>query len=276
MNHRIIGSQTPPIAALMVFAILAPVCMWAQRSASPAPQPPAGGRARAPIDVTGYWVSIISEDWRWRMVTPPKGDYLNVPLTLDGRRVADTYDPDKDAAAGDQCKAYGAPGIMRMPTRLHITWIDDNTMKIETDTGQQTRIIHFGGNPPSGTERTWQGYSVASWEYPGPQGRVDSFNPAFGRNSDRKPPPGGSLKIITTFLRAGYLRTNGAPYSENAVLTEYLDRHTDLGVDYITHSRILDDPQYLTEPYLVTSHFKREADGSKWDPKPCVVARPFK
>src|SRR5215475_3070611 len=101
-------------------------------------------KAVSPSDLTGYWVSIVSEDWLYRMVTPAKGDYTSVPLTPEGRMVADAWDPAKDEAQGNQCKAYGAPAIMRIPGRIHITWQDDYTLKIETDSGKQTRLFHFG------------------------------------------------------------------------------------------------------------------------------------
>src|SRR3984957_10252881 len=122
--------------------------------------PAATARAAAPVDLTGYWVSVVTEDWRFRMVTPPKGDYQSVPLNAEGRRVADTWDPSKDGA----CEAYGAAGVMRMPGRLHITWQDDSTLKIETDAGQQTRLFHFGGETPRNATPSWQGYSAAKWE----------------------------------------------------------------------------------------------------------------
>jgi hypothetical protein len=93
-----------------------------------------------------------------------------VPINGEGRRVADTWDPSKDGA----CEAYGAAGLMRMPGRLHITWEDDNTLKIETDAGQQTRLLRFGASPPPGGQRTLQGYSVADW------GRVDGAGPLGG------------------------------------------------------------------------------------------------
>ena len=109
---------------------------------------PATGQASAPLDLTGYWVSLVTEDWRFRMVTPPKGDYASVPINGTGRGIADQWDPDKDTAAGLQCKSYGAAGLMRVPTRLHITWADENTLKIETDAGAQTRLLHFGEAPP--------------------------------------------------------------------------------------------------------------------------------
>ena len=88
-----------------------------QQAPAPAAQPPATPRGRAPIDLTGYWVSIVNEDWRWRMVTPPKGDVASVPLNAEGTKVANAWDPATDGS----CLAYGAAGLMRIPTRLNIT-----------------------------------------------------------------------------------------------------------------------------------------------------------
>src|SRR5271170_3218714 len=112
------------------------------------PQPPKSAQAAAPVDFTGYWVSVVTEDWRWRMVVPIKGDFASVPLNPEGRRVATAWDPSKDTA-DDQCKPYGAASIMRVPGRLHISWQDDTTIKVETDSGTQTRLLHFGGTPPA-------------------------------------------------------------------------------------------------------------------------------
>ena len=124
---------------------------------------PATARAAAPFDPTGYWVAIISEDWRWRMITPAKGDFPSIPMSRQGQRVAEAWDPAKDEAAGEQCRAYGAPGLMRGPTRLHITWRDDNTLKLETDYGTQTRLFRFGGAPAAQGAKGWQGVSTAEW-----------------------------------------------------------------------------------------------------------------
>src|SRR5213594_4378022 len=156
-----------------------------------APQPPQTPRAMAPIDLTGYWVSIVTEDWRFRMVTPPKGDFASVPLNQEGIRVGNQWDPAKDEAAGEQCKSYGAPAIMRVPGRVHITWDNDTTLKVEIDAGQQTRLFRFGEASAAGAP-SWQGNSVATWETAG------------GRRGG--PPAGGALKIVTTGLRPGYLR----------------------------------------------------------------------
>ena len=110
-----------------------------------APAPPQTPKAAAPIDVTGYWVSVVTEDWRYRMVTPAKGDYQGVPMTPEARKIADAWDPAKEEASGELCKSYGAPAILRVPGRLHITWQDDQTLRLDTDAGKQTRIFHFGG-----------------------------------------------------------------------------------------------------------------------------------
>jgi hypothetical protein len=222
------------------------------RGGAAAPQTP---RTQAPLDLTGYWVAIISEDWRWRMVTPSKGDYASIPMTPAAQKVADAWDPAKDEAAGEQCKAYGAPGLMRGPTRLHITWLDDQTLKLESDYGMQTRLFHFR-TPPRQGARTWQGVSTAEWQFAGGgRGRGPRF---------------GSLKTVTTQLRPGYLRKNGVPYSANAVFTEYWDVHTETNGDrYLVVTNVVDDPLYLQLPFMTAIHFKQEPDGAKWDPSPC-------
>src|SRR5438477_300521 len=107
------------------------------------PAPPKSPRESAQIDLTGYWVALVTEDWAWRMITAPKGDATSVPLNPAGRRVAAEWDPERDAANGEACRPFGAAALMRMPLRLHVTWQNDNTFKIETDAGQQTRLFHF-------------------------------------------------------------------------------------------------------------------------------------
>jgi len=221
------------------------------RGAPPAP------REAAPFDLTGYWVSVITEDWKTRMVTPKKGFYTALPLNAEGRRVADTWDPAKDEAAGEQCRSYGAANIMRVPGRLHITWENDNTLRIDTDAGTQTRLFHFGGSLPAAGERTWQGYSLAEWQF-GPGTR--------GNGSSRS----GSLKVMTANLRPGYVRKNGAPYSQNATVTEYYDVNTlPNGDQFLTVTTKVDDPVYFTRPYLTSSDFKKLPDASGWSPTPC-------
>ena len=236
-------------------------------------QPPAPApRAAAPIDLTGYWVSIVTQDWRWRMVTPAKGDFQGFQLTPEAVKIADAWDPAKDEAAGEQCRSYGAPGLMSVPGRLHITWQDDNTLKIETDAGMQTRLFHFGDyKTPANTPRTWQGVSLAQWQMP--RGNVPLvFRPADRAAGDAPAvrPRGGSLRVVTTNLRPGYLRKNGVPYSENAVLTEHWDLYKrPNGEEWLTITTQVEDPQSLRTPKLIAPLFKKEPNGAKWDPTPC-------
>jgi len=235
-------------------------------------QAPASPRALSPIDLTGNWVSIVTEDWRFRMVTPPKGDYASVPLNAAARAIADKWDPAKDEADGNACKSYGAANIMRTPGRLHISWQDDTTLKIETDAGQQTRLLHFTGTPSG--EPSWQGYSQATWELAGgnvPGGRGGGRGGPGGPGGGAPPPPrGGSLKVVTTRLKEGYLRKNGIPVSENATVTEYFDRHSETdGSEWFTVTTIVDDSKYLAQNFITSTHFKKEPDASKWFPTPC-------
>jgi hypothetical protein len=233
---------------------------------------PPTAKAAAVIDMTGYWVAIVNEDWRWRMLTPAKGDYASLPLNAEGRRVADMWDPEKDERDGNQCRAYGAADIMRIPERLHITWADDNTLEMDTDAGMQKRLFHFDGPKWQGGQPQWQGDSVARWEKQVQYGG----DAAYGGPSPGK---GGDLEVITTHMRAGYLRKNGVPYSENAVLTEYYNvfyPEGPQGTVYLTVTSAVDDPKYLSETFVTSGQFRREPDASKWDPTPCRPLWPLK
>jgi hypothetical protein len=247
--------------------LLVSAALAAQGPPGPPQGPPPAPRAAAPVDFTGYWVSVISEDWRWRMVTPLKGDAASVPVTADARKVIDAWDPAKDDAAGLQCKAYAAPGVMRLPGRVHITWQDDTTLKVELDSGTQTRLFHFGGTAPAGEAPSWQGYSVAQWERPPQTPGAPPVLPIFATRIGTR---GRALEVTTTNLRPGYLRKNGVPYGEKVSLTEYFDYHKEPnGDEWFTVTTIVRDPQYLVGPFITSSDFKKEPDGSKFRPSPC-------
>jgi hypothetical protein len=230
----------------------------AQRGGGQRGAPPQTPMAAAPFDPTGYWVSLVSDEWRYRMLTPPKGNIDYVPVNAEGRRIAEAWDPAKDEASGEQCRAYGAGGIMRLPARLHVTWADDRTLRIDLDTGNQTRLLHFGGSAPANAENTWQGYSVAEWQLP-----------AAARGAATAP-RAGQLKIETRHLRPGYLRKNGVPYGASATLTEYVARLIDDdGAQYLAVTGILEDSQYLAQPWVRTSQFKKQPDAKGWNPTAC-------
>lgn len=251
------------VALLLAFVLA--VTLSAQRGGPP--QPPRSPRDGAPVDLTGNWVSLVTEDWRWRMVTPLKGDSASVPVNQAAKRVMNEWDPAKDEAAGNQCRAYGAAAIMRMPTRLRVSWQDENTLKVETDAGTQTRVFHFGVKPASSDPPSWQGYSVGRWD-PGLTPVGGGFALGIG---PRQGVRSRSLEVVTTNLKPGYLRRNGVPYSDKTTVTEYFERFSEPdGNDHLMVMTIVTDPEYLAIPFVVTSDFKREADGSKWDPTPCV------
>ena len=249
------GTQRVVIAIALTAVGLAP--LQAQRGGRGGPAAPPSPRGAAPVDLTGQWVALITEDWRYRQFTPPKGDYGSLPLLPPARKIADSWDPSRDEASGEQCRAYGAAGVMRLPTRVRIGWQDDTLLKLETDAGTQTRLLRFG--PPQGEGGDWQGVSSASWDYP---------QAAFaGRGGPR---PGGSLKVVTTRMKPGYLRRNGVPYGASAVMTEHFDRFEVPGSDplLLVTTEVV-DPEYLATPYWTSQQFKRETDPSRWHPTPC-------
>jgi hypothetical protein len=220
-------------------------------------QPAPSVRAAAPFDPTGYWSSLITQNWRLRMVPPAKGDYIGIPISAAGKQAADAWNQAKDEAAGNQCKAYGAPGLMNLPTHLHITWQDDNTLRVDTDYGTQRRVLRFGNwTPPEPRKRSWQGNSVAVW--------------ASRRGGRGGAPSARYLRIATTDLLSGYLRKNGVPYGDSASLLEYVDLFQEPnGPAIIVWTAVVDDPVNLETPYIISSQFKKQPDASGWDPTPC-------
>ena len=248
-----------------VVVAAAVVMSWAAQASAQFPPrggvPPPTPRASAPIDLTGVWVSIVNEDWRWRMITAPRGDFPGLPLSPAGRAIAMAWDPKTDGS----CKAFGAAAVMRMPTRVRISWADDATLKIETDNGQQTRLLHFAAGPGPGAP-SLQGDSAADWQ------RTMPPNNPFGINfpGGPPPPPGGSLRVVTTNLSGGWLRRNGVPYSEKTTVTEFFDRFpAPDGSEWFVVTTQVVDPEYLLGRLVTSSHFRREPDASKWAPKPC-------
>ena len=265
------------VLAVLGIAVSATELAGQQRGQGPA-QAPRTPRAVAPTDFTGNWVAVITEDWRFRMVTPPKGDFASVPLNDAGQKLANAWDPARDVASGEQCRAYGAAGLMRMPIRLRISWQDDTTLKLETDNGQQVRLFKFGDPPAPTTPPDWQGHSVARWEtFPEGQGQAAGGGGGGGGGGGRGggqggPQLSGSLKVVTARMKPGYLRRNGVPYSGQAVLTEYYDRtNQSNGDSWLILTSTVEDPANLAQPFMTSTHFKREADGSKWAPRPCEV-----
>ena len=259
---------------------------------------PPSPQAAATNDLTGYWVRLVTEDWRWLMAVPAKGNADSIPISAAGRAILDAWDPAKDEAEGNQCKGYGAGAISRIPTRAHVTWQDANTLKWETDQGMQTRLFKFGQAAQTSDPgpKSWQGSSVATWEPvagggrgagpggPGPGAGVPGPPPpnvaANAEPPAAAPPAGGRgnaqsgwLKVVTTNLKSGYLRKNGLPYSEKATVTEYFQPTPETyGVRYMIVTTIVEDPEYLIGPVITSSNYKKLPDTNNgWDPQPCSV-----
>jgi hypothetical protein len=259
---------------LLAFFAIAPLALAQNRPAAPPPGPPPAPKAAATVDLTGTWVSVINDEWRWRMITPAKGDVSFVPVNAEARRLTNAWDPAKDEADGNSCRAFGAAGVMHLPTRLKISWADDTTLELDADAGTQKRLFHFATSQTNAAasaspEPTWQGDSAATWEKQA-QGTGFGFPPR-----GPQAPNAGSLKVVTTHMKPGYLRKNGVPYSANATLTEFFDRIELDGTPYIIVTGVVEDPTYLTGRFITTEQFKQEPDASKWNPTPCKVAPPL-
>ena len=261
MRRVSVGSGLTAGAGLVAVLV---IVAGAQAAGQPAAPRAATARQAALIDLTGQWVSVVTEDWRWRMVTPPKGDTASIPLNPAGRKAADAWDLATDRARGNLCKAFGPPSLIRQPGRLRIRWEDDNTLLFEFDAGTQARRLHFA--PAPAAARSLQGQSQAKWF------RQAQNRGVFGRGGRAA---GGSLEVVTTNLRAAYLRPNGVPYSERTVVTEFFDSFTlpDDGT-WLIVTTVVNDPEYLTQEFVLSSQFRKESDLSKWSPRPCDIAPP--
>jgi hypothetical protein len=294
MIFRIVFGAAAPLLVVAALAVRpggAAVAAQGGQQATPAPVVPPPPREAAPVDLSGYWAAAITEDWQWRFVTPAKGDYIAVPFNSAGEELAKAWDPEADVAAGLQCKPFGAAAIFRLPTRTHITWQGEKTLRFDFDLGTQTRVAHFDAALSPG-ERSWQGHATAEWIDLPPPGRGRGGGAARGRGAGGRgaadgaadgddddddedaPPPArpGGLKMVTRNLRAQYLRMNGVPVSENATITDYIDVvPSPTGEDWLIVKTIVEDPAYLTQPYITSSQFKKEPDGSKWNPTPCEM-----
>jgi hypothetical protein len=282
------------VAAVCTAAV--PVVAQQAQGAPPAPAPQQTARQASPIDFTGTWASVVTEDWQWRFVTPIVGDYTGVPLNAVGDKLARTWNPDTDIKAGEQCRGFGAAAITRLPTRLQISWQDDNTLKLDFDLGTQSRLVHFDKSKQA-TERSWQGHAIGEWiDLPAPgraggggggnapaaAGRGGAAAPAAAAGGARGAGAGraggapaaraGGLKVVTTNLRPQYLRQNGVPVSDKAVVTDVLDIvPSPDGAQWLVVKTMVEDPTYLSGWYIVSSQFKKEANASKWNPTSCEL-----
>src|SRR4051812_9292809 len=165
--------RTPSFGFILALLLALPFGVLAQggggqgggRGAAPgAPVAAPAAKSTAPVDLTGYWVSIVTEDWIERMApdSPPSGTGRGGRGVFPGGGGAEPAAT--RPANADPCRVYAAGGSLRVPGRLNITWADDNTLQLDMDAGKQTRLLRFSATQAPPTERSPQGYSIATWE----------------------------------------------------------------------------------------------------------------
>jgi hypothetical protein len=196
----------------------------------------------ADADLTGYWDNIIQEDFGYRLAGPAVGDYSGLPINDAAKAIADNWDPEDGYKPENQCKMHGAAYIMRSPIRFFLEYEDEVTIsiKIELEMGRE-RKIYLDGRPAEGPP-TEMGHSVGVWN-------------------------GDMLTVTTTNMTEKYIRRNGVPNSEQAVMTEHFIRHD----NYITLISIIEDPVYLTEPLIRSVSYRKRDDEFKWVRYDCEV-----
>ena len=293
MKRAVLVPHSPSRARSRVAVVRA-----CRRSAAAPPGPPLTARQAAPIDLTGTWVAVVTEDWRWRMVTPPKGDVASIPVNGEGRKAALAWDLEADNAAGNQCKAFGVGGIMRQPGRLRISWQDTATLKLEFDAGTQTRLLNFDRAAQPAAEKTWQGFSRAEWEGPGigrgPEAPARTWGGSRGSaGAGRRRPgparrPAAARRGVDSARRIAEGRDDELPRRLSAEerralqragrsITEYIHRlpaHPN-GDEWLNVVTIVEDPRYLAQPFYTSTNFRREADATKFAPSPCKTDAPL-
>lgn len=260
------NDRRPKVAASGVTALVA---AWFAVTAGA--QPPGSGATPSPrdaalFDMTGQWVAVVNEDWRWRMITPPVGDVASLPVNNRARSEAQAWDLERDRADGQLCRAFGAPGLIRQPTRIRVRWEGDETLVLDFDAGRQTRYFEFG-QAEAPAEPTRQGHSEAAWF------RQTLQRGVFGSST----PATGALHVVTTNLAPGYLRPNGVPYSDQTTMKEYFHTFTlpGDGGTWLIVTSVIDDPVYLTQELILSTQFRKESDRSGWDPADCDIEPPL-
>jgi hypothetical protein len=190
--------------------------------------------AFAQIDLSGEWAPKFHEDQPERIPGPEIGDYLGIPINDAARLRADSWDASLLTLPENQCRPHPADYSSRGPANLRI-WKEIDTatqvvIALHTHISWMApeRTIYLDGrpHPPEYAAHTWQGFSTGKWE--------DDV-----------------LTVNTTHLKEGWIRRNGIPRSEKGTFTEHFIRHG----NYLTLVTIVNDPAYLTEPFIRSSDF---------------------
>ncbi len=213
--------------------------------------------------MTGYWVSVVTEDWRWRMLVAEPGDVENgIPLNQAGRELAEAWRPDGNEL--ESCLVFGGAGIMRYPGRLYISWENEETLRMDFSAGEQARLLHFNDtDASSNTASSLQGYTSANW-YKERQTR------GMGFGGPVRSFEGGNLRSVTQNLTPAFLQRNGVPYSDQATIeSSYKVIDAPNGDRWLIITSVVNDPVYLQQHWITSTNFKYEENGDNWDPISC-------
>tara|TARA_R110000824_G_scaffold336_1_gene1691 strand:- start:112504 stop:113289 length:786 start_codon:yes stop_codon:yes gene_type:complete len=258
---KIMNFKTTNTLVLVILSLFS-VSAFAQRGGAPAGPPPSAQQAAA-FDMTGYWVSVVTEDWRWRMLVAEPGDVENgIPLSPAGRALAEAWRPDDNEL--ESCLVFGGAGIMRYPGRLHISWEDEETLRVDFSAGEQSRLLHFNAAADStAMTPSLQGYTTANW-YKERQTR------GLGFGGPVRSFEGGNLRSVTRNLRPAFLQRNGIPYSDQTSIEDsYKVIDAPNGDRWLIITSVVTDPVNLQQKWITSTNFKYEENGDNWDPIAC-------
>jgi glyoxylase-like metal-dependent hydrolase (beta-lactamase superfamily II) len=234
MSHRLVTFGAAAACAVLMYAAVIGQAPPAGRSDTPAPG----------FDISGYWTSPLQEDAMERGAGPELGDYGGFPINEAARLFALSYDASRVTLRHHQCDGYVAPYSIRSIGNAR-AWEerDPHTQRLiaihwYNQTFEGHRTIWMDGRPhaPAYAPHTWMGFSTGRFV-------------------------GQALEVQTTHLKQGWLRRNGLPESDQATVVEFFVRHG----DHLTHTSVISDPVYLTEPEVRSTDFARQPiDHQTW------------
>ena len=208
----------------------------------------AAARAAAQVDFSGEWAPRFHEDQPERVPGPELGDYLGLPINEAARLRADSWDASMQTLPEWQCRPHSADYIWRGPSPLTIRKEENPlTREITAFHAEWLRSIdnpiYLDGrqHPPDDALHSWGGFATGKWE-------------------------GDMLTVTVTHLKEGYIRRNGMPRSDQATVTEHWMRHG----DFLTVVTIVNDPVYLTEPFIRTTDYELDLH-QHVPPYPCEM-----
>ncbi|HEX4023941.1 MAG TPA: hypothetical protein VHX52_04455 [Steroidobacteraceae bacterium] len=191
--------------------------------------------ATAQVDLSGNWAARLHEDYHSRGPGPNAVDYLGIPLNAQGRANALGYSADTISEPQRQCLYWPPHYLLEGPFSLKL-WADTDPVNgavvawnISGSADRAPMKIWMDGRPRPDPDalRSQAGFTIGQWQ-------------------------GDTLVATTTNIKDGYLTRNGVPSSDQETLTLWISRHEET----LTVTGIIQDPDYLSEPYVLSRDFK--------------------